>query len=173
MRIRKEDCDFWLNKGCQTARIATAIKAGRKNVLYMYIGGDAVDHERSVLLGGVVVICQNWRWAALSYAAARVAGLACNNTLGPMNPALVIPEDDKASDAMTLDTPQHLAFPDLCENMWLRVRASCDDLLYDLETQRRSDNSARSTQSVNAGIQLEYLLSKHNVAVIDLLGGSV
>ena len=45
MRITKEDGDLWFNKSCWSGRIATAIKDGGKNMLYMYVGGGAVDHE--------------------------------------------------------------------------------------------------------------------------------
>ena len=44
MRITTEDGDLWVNKACKTGRIATAIKDNNNSVLYMYIGGGAVDH---------------------------------------------------------------------------------------------------------------------------------
>ena len=44
MRITKEDGDLWFNKACKSGRIATAIKDNNNSVLYMYIGGGAVDH---------------------------------------------------------------------------------------------------------------------------------
>ena len=79
MRITEDDGDLWFNKSCQSGRIATTIKDRGKNVLYMYVGGGAVDHEQSYLLGGLVVVFKNWRWAALAYSAARVVGLASNS----------------------------------------------------------------------------------------------
>ena len=44
MRITTEDGDVWVNKACKSGRIATAIKDNNNSVLYMYIGGGAVDH---------------------------------------------------------------------------------------------------------------------------------
>ena len=44
MRITTEDGDLWVNKACKSGRIATAIKDNNNSVLYMYIGGGAVDH---------------------------------------------------------------------------------------------------------------------------------
>ena len=44
MRIIKEDGDLWFNKACKSGRISTAIKENNNSVLYMYIGGGAVDH---------------------------------------------------------------------------------------------------------------------------------
>ena len=68
MRIIKEDGDLWFNKAYKSGRIAAAIKENNNSVLYMYIG-------RGV------------------YAAARIVGLACNNSLGPLESSLVIPMD--------------------------------------------------------------------------------
>ena len=68
----------------------------------MYIGGGAVDHEQSYLLGGVVVSYKDWRWAALVYAATRMAGLASNNSLGPLNSALMIPMDGEDGELTTV-----------------------------------------------------------------------
>ena len=44
MRITTEDGDLWVNKACKSGRIATAIKDNNNSVLYMYIGGGAVDN---------------------------------------------------------------------------------------------------------------------------------
>ena len=44
MRITTEDGDLWVNKACKFGRIATAIKDNNNSVLYMYIGGGAVDN---------------------------------------------------------------------------------------------------------------------------------
>ena len=173
MRIRKEDGDLWFNKGCQSDRIATAIKDGRKSVLYMYVGGGAVDHEQSYLLGGLVVLCKNWRWAALAYAAARVVGLASNNSLGSLNSALVTPYDNEDPDSTSSALPPDFGFRLFCENIWQRASSSCCDLLDDLEKQRRSDRSARSTQSENVGHQLASLKSENYEAVMSLLSESV
>ena len=100
MRITEDDGDLWFNKSCQSARIATAIKVDRKSFLYMYVGGGAVDHEQSYLLGGLVVVCKNWKWAALMYAAARIAGLASNNNFGNIAQELVISDDDDTTDTI-------------------------------------------------------------------------
>ena len=59
IRITEDDGDLRFNKSCQSARIAAAIKVDRKSVLYMYVGGGAVDHEQSYLLGCLAVVCKN------------------------------------------------------------------------------------------------------------------
>ena len=50
MRVVEDDGDLWFNKSCQSGRMATAINVERKSVLYMYVGGGAVDNEQTVLL---------------------------------------------------------------------------------------------------------------------------
>ena len=137
-------------------------------MLYMYIGGGAVDHEQSYLLGSLVVSCKSWRWAALLYAAARVATLASNNSLGPLSSALVIPMDGEDSDSTTAT---HLGFQQLCDSMWGRVCATCNDMLYDLEKQSRTDRGTRSAQSKCVGVQLDSLRDAHAAEVTGLLGG--
>ena len=136
----------------------------------MYIGGGAVDHEQSYLLGGLVVSCKSWRWAALVYAATRVVGLASNNSLGPLNSALVIPMDGEDDDSTAAT---RLGFQQLCDSMWERANASCNDMLYDLGKERRTHRSARSTQSETVGIQLDSLKSAHVAEVTAFLGESV
>ena len=89
MCMPEDDDDLWFNKASKTSKIATAIKEGSNNILYAYLGGSVVDHEQSYLLGSLVVSCKSWRWAALVYAAAKVAGLASNNTLGSLSSFLV------------------------------------------------------------------------------------
>ena len=59
--------------------MATSINVDRKSVLYMYVGGGAVDYEQTVLFGGLVVVCKSWKWAAMIYTAARIAGLSSSN----------------------------------------------------------------------------------------------
>ena len=42
-----------------------------------------------------MVLCKSWRWAALVYAAFRIAGQACDNTIRPLEAECVL-EDDSA-----------------------------------------------------------------------------
>ena len=171
--ITEEDGDLWFNKPCQSGRVATAIKDGGNSVLYMYIGGGAVDHEQSYLLGGLVVLCKSWRWAALVYAAARVVGLASNNSLGPFSSELVISIDDEDKESTTSMLSPHLDFHELCESIWKSACSSCDNMLYDMEKQNRTDRRARSIQSETIGFQLSSLKSAHAAAVTSFLSESV
>ena len=84
MDIKEEECDLWFNKGCSSDRIATVIRAGGKNLVYMYRGGGSVDNAQSYLLGGIVARCKSWRWVGLLYAAMRIIALCCNNNLGQL-----------------------------------------------------------------------------------------
>ena len=124
MRITEDDGELWFNKSCQSDRIATAIKVDRKSALYMYVGGGAVDHEQSYLLGGLVVVCKNWKWAALMYAAARVAGLASNNNFGHIAQDLVISNDDDDTDSIPTELHPTIAVPKLCKVMWEQLCSS-------------------------------------------------
>ena len=167
MCITEENGDLWFNKPSKTGRIATAIKEESNSILYMYMGGGAVDHEQSYLLGGLVVSCKSWQWAALVYAAARVAGLASNNSLGSLSSFLMIPMDGEES---VFTTTTHLDFQQCCYSMWERVCAICNDMLYDLEKERRTDTGARSAQSKGIGVQLDSLRKAHAAEVSSLLG---
>ena len=125
----------------------------------MYIGGGAVGHEQSYLLGGVVVSCKNWRWAALVYAATRIAGLASNNTLGPLNSGLVIPMDGEDGD---LAAATQVDFEQLCEDMFERANVvCCNHMLWDLGKQSRFDRGRRELQSTTVGIQLDKAKAEH------------
>ena len=118
----------------------------------------AVDHEQSFLLSGLVVSCKSWRWAALVYTAARMAGLVSNNSLGSLSSFLMIPMEAKEND---FTTATHLDLQQRCDSMWGRVCASCNDMLYDLEKKRRTDAGARSAQSEGVGVQLVSLRKKN------------
>ena len=88
-RSSEEDGDLWFNNECNDVRAAAAIKDDGNNALYMYESGNAVDHGQSQLLGGLVVVCKSWQWAALVHAATRMIALTSNNTLGPLVPDLM------------------------------------------------------------------------------------
>ena len=133
-------------------------------MLYMYIGGSAVYHKQSYLLG--VVSCKSWRWAALLYAAARVATLASNNSLGPLNSHLMRPMDEDERDSTTETV---CSFQQVCESMWGRVRETCNESLYELDEEWCTDKSMRSVQSQGVGEQLASLFDDHAADVIDLL----
>ena len=85
-----------------TCGIATAIKDCSYSVLYINIRGGSVVYEQSYLFGGLVVSCKNWRCAALVYVASRVLGPHSNNSLGPLNPAIVVSMDDTVANTALL-----------------------------------------------------------------------
>ena len=147
----KEDDDLWFNKPCTCGRLATAIKDGNNSMLYMYIGGSAVYHKQSYLLGSLVVSCKSWRWAALLYAAARVATLGSSNSLGPLKSNLIRPtnEDERESTTKTVDS-----FKQVCESMWGRVCRTCKDELYEADEKGCINKSMRSKQLLSVGSQL-------------------
>ena len=124
----------------------------------MYIGGGAVYHEQSYLLGSLVVSCKNWRWAALLYAAARVVTLASNNSLGPLNSNLMRPMDE---DERNSTTETVCSFQKVCESIWERVRGTCNEMLYELDEEGCADESMRSVQSKGIGEQLNSLFYAH------------
>ena len=132
--------------------------------------GDAVDHEQSYLLGGVVVSCKDWRWAALVYAAARRVGLACNNSLDPLNPALVIPMDGGDGDSTMA---AHTAFQNLCKDTWEQANCQCCNwMLADHTEERRFDLDRRERQSEAVGTQLAIQKRDYEVDVKAFLAGS-
>ena len=173
MRVQEADGDLRFNKSCWSGRIATAIKEGSKNMLYMYVGGGAVDHEQSYMLKGLVVVCKTWEWAALAYAAARVASLACNNTMGPIDQKLMIGDGDgnfhpTTSVSLALDS-----FHRQCKSTWFSCQ-SCGDLsLDDLEQEYRSQNLVRTCVSRSVVSWLDRLKANHSAAVTSLVGDSV
>ena len=67
-------------------------------------------------------------------------------------------------------TTTHLDFQQCCYSMWERVCAICNDMLYDLEKERRTDTGARSAQSKGIGVQLDSLRKAHAAEVSSLLG---
>ena len=95
-----------------------------------------------------------------------MAGLASNNSLGPLNSHLMRTMDDDERDSTTETL---CSFQQVCESMWGRVRETCNDLLYDLEEEWCTDKSIRSVQSQGVGEQLASLFDAHAADVIDLL----
>ena len=110
----------------------------------MYIGGGAVTYEQSFLLGGLVILCKSWRWAAWVYAAARILALACSNSLGPFHKELVIREDDEADNG----------FLHLCDSTWSALCFSAGYVFNDLDKLSRN-KIARSVQCCCVGHQLQ------------------
>ena len=139
-------------------------------MLYMYIGGSAVYHKQSYLLGSLVVSCKSWRWAALLYAAARVATLASNNSLGPLNSHLMRTMDEDERNSAT-----ETAFQEVCENIWGRVHETFDEMLYEhemlyqLEQEGCADEMTRFEQSRSIGEQFSFLWNAHLADVRELL----
>ena len=138
----------------------------------MYVGGGAVDHEQSYLLGGIVVICKSWRWAALVYSAVRIAALACNNSIGSFDPSLVVCDENETSESTTSTQTPVVDFRKLTEETWLRVDSLCKNLMYDVDVPQRIGRHVRSTQSENVGIQLASLKQTHAAEVEGLFSGS-
>ena len=170
MRITKEDGDLWFNKACKSSRIATAIKENNNSVLYMYLGGGCVAHEQSYLLGGVVVNCKDWRWAALVYAAARIAGIACNNPLGPLDADLVILMDGEDGEAAMATRHE---FQSLCQSIYDTVNDKCyNDALVELSPQNRYKYTWRQLQSGAVGAQLVRQRQAHEAKVKAFLAKS-
>ena len=167
-QIKKEEDDMWFNKSCKSARMATAIKENRKNMLYMYIGGGAVDHEQSYLLGGIVVNCKNWRWAALMCAAARIAGLASNNCFGCLNHGLLTSQEEEDGDPSSLATTAHLEFWELTQDIWQRLSTSSDDVLASVDSSTYTETFTRATQSQRIGVQLDAWARTYATAVSQL-----
>ena len=135
----------------------------------MYIGGGGVDYEQSYLLGGLVVVCKSWKWAALVYAAARVVGLASSNSLGPLNSALEISMDGEEGDA--LEAIRN-GFNELCERVWQKTRACTTPELNDPGRETRLEKNERSIQSEHVGRLLGKLSSDNEVSVRALLAKS-
>ena len=158
MHITEDDGDLWFNKSCQSGRIATAIKDRDSSVVYMYIGGGAVDYDQSYLLGGLVVSCKGWRWAALVYVATRVVGLASNNSLGPLNPALMVSMDAEDGD---LTAPACEGFREFCEGMWEQTRMCCKGMLDDPGKVKSYEKKDRSAHSATVGRQIDEWKSEH------------
>ena len=160
MHIREEDGDLWFNKACKSGRMATAIAEKdkmRNNFVYMYIGGGGVDYEQSYLLGGLVVNCKSWTWAALVYAAARMVGRARSNPLGPLNSDLQVAmegEEKEALDAIRSKFNEH------CESVWTRIRECTTPRLHDLET-TEIEKSERPAQCEHIACVLHNLKSKY------------
>ena len=141
------------HKPCTSSQLATAIKDGNKDMLYMYIGGHTICQQQSNLLSNLVVSCKSWRWAALLYAAARIATLGSSNSLGPLKSNLIKPtdEDERESTTKTVDS-----FQQVCESMWGRVCRTCKDELYETDENRYINKSMRSKQLLSVGSQLTY-----------------
>ena len=158
------------NTCCKSGRIATDIKENNNRVLYMYIGGSAVDHEQSYLLGSVMISCQVWRWAALVCAAARIVGPTCNNSLGPLNPALVIPMDGEDGDSTMA---AHTACQNLCKDAW--EQANCQRynwLLIDHMKERHFDLDREKHESEAVDTQLTMQERDYEVDVKAFLASS-
>ena len=160
MQTTKEDGHLWFNNACKSGRIATAIKENNNNsVLYMYIGGGAVDHHQSHLLGGVVVSCKDWRWAAFIYVAMRIVGRVCNKALGRLKSALVISKDSQNGElTMAIRDALHK----LCNDTWDRVNTQCcHDMLVDHTKQKRFELDHRQQQAEAVGNQLAMQKREH------------
>ena len=100
-KMKEEYGTIFCNKACSSNRIVSRIQDGNKSMVYMYNGGGAVDANQSLLLGGVVVNCKSWRWAAWANASARLIGLASNNDLESIDPRLATSEDDGSGSTST------------------------------------------------------------------------
>ena len=84
----------------------------------MYVGGGALDPVVSHLLCGIVIVCQNWKWAAFAHAAARVTGHACANDLGAFSESLVISGESAEEGAATAVGTASTSYIRHCEKTW-------------------------------------------------------
>ena len=108
---------------------------GRGHQRAVHVHRRRCRRPRAVLPPGwFVVLCKSWRWSALDYAAATVAALASNNSLGSLSSALVIPIDGEDSDSMTSVPPPHFGFHQVCDSIYLRSWQSCNDMLTTLRS---------------------------------------
>ena len=135
----------------------------------MYIGGGAVDNDQSFLIGGLVVVCKNWRWAALAHAASRLAGQVCHNSLGPISPELVLPDNSRSVDATTPEAAADWQFHEYCNEVWNKLCEHCERTFYDLNIEDKASKEVRSTLAVHTIDELERLMKTHLRGVNDLL----
>jgi len=151
--------------------MATCIKIDRKSVVYMYVGGGAVDHDQSKLLGGLVVVCESWKWAAVIYTAARIAGLASNNYFGNIDQELVISADDDDTDNNATALQPRCDFPKMCEEMWTRLRTTRHFFDEEISDIPFDDNTYcdRSQQSHLMGLQLAEWRRRYAAAVEEFI----
>ena len=120
---------------------ATITKDGT-DVMYIYEGGNAVEHKESHALGALVVVCKNWAWAALVHAAARLVALTSNNDLGPPLPDFMTwQEDDVTTSSETSPIPDFIS---KCDNTYRVVNDAVGSELYDID---KDDYKARVDQS--------------------------
>ena len=141
----------------------------QEKIVYMYIGGGAVDHEQSYLLGGILVNCKNWQWAALMCAAARIAGLASNNCFGCLNHAFLTSQEDEDGDPSSIASGAQHKFFDLTQDIWHRLSTSSGDVLASVDSPTYTETFTRATQSQRIGVQLASWASTHATAVSQLL----
>ena len=101
----------------------------------------------------------------MAYAAARLVGLSCNNTLGALKSDLVIMDDDEIDPSMAATS-----FVNQCQGEWERVRKDCETSIYDLTKEERwSSYSLRASQAAASGMLLEQWRKDHSDSVQDLL----
>ena len=78
------------------------------------------------MLSYFVVVCQNWKWAAIAHAAARVAGHACANDLGAFSESLVIGGENAEEGEASAMGSSSAAFIQHCEDIWEQVTGAID-----------------------------------------------
>ena len=67
---------------------------------------------------------KSWKWAAMIYTAARIAGLSSSNYFMNIDQELVISADDDDTDNTGSALPPRCDFPRMCEEMWTRLRTT-------------------------------------------------
>ena len=97
----------------------------------MYLGGGALDPAVSNHLSGIVIVCQNWKWAAYAHAAARVAGHACDNDLGAFSESLVISGENAEVGPASAMGSATTSFIRHCEEIWEKVTSTIGECVPD------------------------------------------
>ena len=122
-------------------------------------------------LFGLVVVCKSWKWAAMIYTAARIAGLASNNYFGNIDQELVISADDDDTDNTASALPPRCDFPRMCEEIWTRLRTTrlfFDEKISDIPF-RDNLYGDRSQQSYLMGRQLAEWRGNYEAAMEEFI----
>ena len=162
MKIKEEEGELWFNKACRSDRIASTIHDGSKNAVYMYVGGGAVDSEQSYLLSGILILCKSWKWAALSYTATRLAGLASCNYFGSMREACVFTSSNsEPCEDPAASTSPEAAFCMVVEEQWRSLEARHEGFAHEPRPGRKEDRAIRTAKAGQVMKALAAIRAQH------------
>ena len=137
-------------------------------MLYLYIGGGAVDNKQSFLIGGLVVVCENWRWAALTHASSRLAGQAYQNSLGPKISELILVENSISGNRATQEKAVCMQFNEYRGTFWTQLCERCDKAIHDLPDEDAILWDVRAGQALYTLERLNKMLMKYRLAAEEL-----